>query len=165
MGRVAWVAAVVVLACAGCDPSPGSSATPSIAATPSPAVDVRTGAATAYAAALTARSQQMAALDAACAVAATTSTLQECWSRRWQVQLQYNRAFDAISFPAEVATEVAALHTIDSRLAAAMAGLASAADPHADRADDGIVAGEGPYFLDGTITLRRDLGIPDSPAP
>ena len=164
MGRAAWVAAVVVLACAGCDASPGATSTPSAAVTPSPAIDLGTSAAVAYAAALAERTREMATLDAQCAVASSTSALQECWSSRWQVQSRYNRAFDAITFPAKASAEVAALRSIDGRLAAAMEGLSSAADPRADPADDGIVAGESAYFLAGSVTLRRQLGIPDSPS-
>jgi hypothetical protein len=166
MGRAAWVAAMVALACAACDqPAPPSRApTPTVST--SPAVDLRLAAATAYAAALAARTQGMAAVDAACGVATTTAALQDCWSRREQVQAQFNRAFDAIRFPAANAAEVAALQTIDRRLDAAMAGLATAADPRADRADDSVISGAGAYFLAGSVTLRTELGIPTaSPTP
>jgi hypothetical protein len=154
-----------MLSCAACDQAPGPSQRPTVPVSAAPTVDLRSSAATAYGAALAVRSQGMSAVDADCGVATTTATLQDCWRRRELVQAQFDRAFDAIAFPAGDGAEVTALQAIDRRLDGAMAGLASAADPRADRTDDGIISGEGAYFLAGTIALRAELGIPASPIP
>jgi hypothetical protein len=155
-------AAALVLACSGCDPAPA----PSPPLTPhTPTSDARLTAATAYLAALDARNVQLDAVNADCAVATTTPSLQRCWTARQQAQQVFNAAFNAIHFPADVSTDVRALMTVDARLEAAMGGLAGSAAPSADRADDGIVAAESAYFLAGTITLRKELGITTTSSP
>ncbi|HEX4578987.1 MAG TPA: hypothetical protein VH498_03200 [Candidatus Dormibacteraeota bacterium] len=155
-------AAALVLACSGCDPAPApSSPSPSL----TPTADVRLTAANAYLAALDTRNAQLDAVNADCAVATTTPSLQRCWTARQQAQQVFNAAFNAITFPADVSGDVRALMTVDARLEAAMGGLAGSAAPSADRADDGIVAAESAYFLAGTITLRKELGIAATSSP
>lgn len=155
-------AAALVLVCSGCDPAPAPPL-PSAPLTPTP--DVRLIAANAYLAALDARNAQLEAVNAECAVANTTPTVQRCWTARQHAQHVFNAAFNAISFPSDVNGDVRALMTVDSRLEAAMAGLAGSADPSADRSDDGIVGAESAYFLAGTITLRKELGITATSSP
>jgi hypothetical protein len=154
-------AAAVLLACSGCDPAPVA---PSSTPHGTPTADLRLVAAAAYAAALDSRTTHMDAVEGKCAIANTTPLLEVCWNARAQAQHVFNAVFNAIRFPGDVSGDVQALMTVDARLEAAMAGLASSADPRADRADDGIFAGESAYFLAGTITLRKELGIPATPA-
>jgi hypothetical protein len=155
-------AAAVLLACSGCDPAPVS---PQLTPHGTPTADLRLSAATAYTTALAIRTARLDVVQPVCAIANTTPLLHRCWTARAQAQHLFNAAFNAIRFPDGVNGDVQALMTVDSRLEAAMAGLASSADPRADRADDGIFAAESAYFLAGTITLRKELGVPASPAP
>jgi hypothetical protein len=161
MRRIVCVA-TLLLACSGCDAGPGP---PTATLPPTPTPDVRLAAVTAYTAALDARSAQLDAVKAECAVANTAASVQRCWTAREQAQHVFNAAFNSITFPGDVGADVRALMTVDSRLDAAMAGLAGSADPSADRADDGIVAAESAYFLAGTITLRKELGIAATSSP
>jgi hypothetical protein len=152
------LAAAVLLICAGCDSGPSPTSNPRTGPA-TPTADVRLAAADAYLAALTTRGEQMEAVRSECGVAVTAPQLRSCWGKRAAAQRVFNTAFTSITFPDDVTADVAALVLVDTRLLAAMNGIATSSDPVADRSDDGIYSSASADFLAGTVTLRTELGI------
>ena len=162
-GRLAASMAVFMLA--ACAPTPPGN-TPVPTTRPTPTADVRVTAADAFLTALTAYHVAIDPVERnICAMAATTPSLRDCWSRKLAVQKAFDATVSTITFPDDLRTDVQTFRYVVGRLESAMAGIASAPLPARDINDLGVYSSASVDFLQITSNLRQELGILPTPSP
>jgi hypothetical protein len=167
MRRVLLCVAVLVGLC-GCDQGQSTPSQATLTALPTATPDIRLTSAAAYLTALGAYHAQVGKVEGdVCAHATLVAGLRRCWTERLAAQQTFGAAIAAIAFPDDIRNEVQVLLAANARLAAAMHGIAVAADPAADLADKGVFTSASSDVLEQITIVRTDLGIlpTASPAP